>query len=112
MTTCGVGSILPGRNPRSTGGMFYATRTSGTRFPSDLVTMAASHAGDVSGTGYHGNGPSLAARLGEDAEPRYSKHRPDGEARHLGGTGERWQRVPPRAGSRGVPRGSRRHPPC
>lgn len=63
MTKCGVDSILPGRNPRSSGGMFYVTRTSDTRFPSDLITMAASRAGDVSGTGYHGNGQSLADNL-------------------------------------------------
>lgn len=56
MTKCGNESILPGKNPRTSGGLFYVTKTSDARFPSELITFAASRAGDVSGTGYHGNG--------------------------------------------------------
>jgi hypothetical protein len=62
-TKCGVQSIIPGQNPRASGGLFYVTKTSDARFPSDLITFAASRAGDVSGTGYHGNGGSDASNL-------------------------------------------------
>src|SRR5262245_61396531 len=63
MTKCGWDQILPGRNPRSSGGMFYIARTSDARFPADLITFAASRAGDVSGTSYFGNAQNAADSL-------------------------------------------------
>jgi hypothetical protein len=63
MSRCGWQNIIPGSNPRSMGGMFYVTRTSDTRYPSHLITFAASRAGDVSGTNYHNNGQGLANSL-------------------------------------------------
>lgn len=60
MSRCGWDNIIPGRNPRSMGGLFYVTRTSDARQPSLLVTFAASRAGDVSGTGFHGNAQNAA----------------------------------------------------
>ncbi len=60
MSRCGFDSIIPGGNPRSQGGMFYARRTADVRYPSELITFAASRAGDVSGTAYHNNGRNLA----------------------------------------------------
>jgi len=60
---CGGDTILNNRNPRELGGMFYVTRTGDARFPSELITFAASRAGDVSGTGYHGNGQTPADSL-------------------------------------------------
>ncbi|MBL9000376.1 MAG: type II secretion system protein [Phycisphaerae bacterium] len=60
---CGNNSVIPGRNPRTSGGLFYVTKTSDARRPADLITFAASRAGDVSGTSYHGNGGSDASNL-------------------------------------------------
>lgn len=60
---CGFDTIVPGRNPRNLGGMFYVTKTSTPRYPSELITFAASRAGDVSGTGFHGNGQTAANSL-------------------------------------------------
>lgn len=57
---CGWQNIVPGRNAANCGGMFYLTKTSNGRYPSKLITFAASRAGDVSGTGFHGNGQTLA----------------------------------------------------
>lgn len=59
-TKCGWQGILNGENPRSSGGNFYITRTGDARFPADLLTFAASRAGDVSGTGFHGNAQNAA----------------------------------------------------
>ncbi len=63
MSICGFETIIPGVNPRNLGGMFYVARTSDARFPSDLLTFAASRAGDVSGTYFHGNGQDAADSL-------------------------------------------------
>lgn len=68
MTKCGIQSILPGLNPRSSGGLFYITRSSDARFPAELLTFAASRGGDVSGTSYHGNAqnPANSPTAGRD----------------------------------------------
>jgi hypothetical protein len=55
ISRCGNDSVLPGRNPKTLGGLFYLTKSADARFPSDLIVFASSRAGDVSGTGYHGN---------------------------------------------------------
>ncbi|MFZ4575017.1 MAG: type II secretion system protein [Phycisphaerales bacterium] len=62
-TKCGFESVVGGRNPRTMGGMFYLTKAADARYPADLITFAASRAGDVSGTGYHGNGMAIADSL-------------------------------------------------
>jgi prepilin-type N-terminal cleavage/methylation domain-containing protein len=63
MSKCGWQNITPGMNPRNLGGMFYVTKTSDARFPSELITFAASRASDVSGTFFHGNGQNAADSL-------------------------------------------------
>ncbi|MFO0830886.1 MAG: type II secretion system protein [Phycisphaerales bacterium] len=60
MSKCGFDTIIPGGNPRSQGGMFYIRRSADVRNPSEMLTFAASRAGDVSGTSYHNNGRNLA----------------------------------------------------
>jgi hypothetical protein len=40
--------------------MFYIQKTTDTRFPAELITFAASRAGDVANTGYHGNAQTAA----------------------------------------------------
>jgi prepilin-type N-terminal cleavage/methylation domain-containing protein len=59
-TKCGHDSIIGGTNPRTSGGMFYVDNMSEVRFPAELMILAGSRAGDVSGTGYHGNGTTAA----------------------------------------------------
>ncbi|MGQ0627180.1 MAG: type II secretion system protein [Phycisphaerales bacterium] len=60
MTKCGYDSVVAGKNPVSSGGMFYIEKSADARFPSSLITFAASRAGDVKQTGYHGNGSTAA----------------------------------------------------
>lgn len=52
---CGFESVFAGGNPRSMGGMFYVDKNANVRYPSDLITFAASRAGDVANTNYHNN---------------------------------------------------------
>jgi type II secretory pathway pseudopilin PulG len=65
---CGWQNILPGRNPRALGGMFYVSKSSDTRFPAELLTLAASRAGDVMNTGYHGNAQTPADNITPTAQ--------------------------------------------
>lgn len=60
MTKCGYVGMVPESNTLNNGGMFYVTRTGKVRFPSTLITFAASRAADVSGTSYFGNGLNAA----------------------------------------------------
>ncbi|HYE63889.1 MAG TPA: type II secretion system protein [Phycisphaerales bacterium] len=60
MTPCGWDGIVGDRNPMSQGGQFYRTKSTDVRFPSNLLTFAASRAADVSGTGYWSNGRNPA----------------------------------------------------
>lgn len=62
-TKCGFDSVVGGRNPRTMGGMFYLSKASDARFPAELITFAASRAGDVSGTWFHSNGINPADSL-------------------------------------------------
>jgi prepilin-type N-terminal cleavage/methylation domain-containing protein len=55
-TKCGFQGMLPESNSMSNGGVYYLTRTGNARFPSLLITFAASRGADVSGTSFWGNG--------------------------------------------------------
>jgi prepilin-type N-terminal cleavage/methylation domain-containing protein len=57
---CGNETVLKGRNPRASGSLFYVEKSADVRFTSELITFAASRAGDVSGTGWHSNGAGPA----------------------------------------------------
>jgi prepilin-type N-terminal cleavage/methylation domain-containing protein len=59
-TKCGYQGMMPETNTIANGGLFYVTRVSKARFPSFLITWAASRGADVSGTGYFGNGQTPA----------------------------------------------------
>jgi len=55
-TKCGYQGMMSEANTQANGGIFYVTRVGKARFPSDLITHAASRGTDVSGTSYFANG--------------------------------------------------------
>jgi prepilin-type N-terminal cleavage/methylation domain-containing protein len=55
MTRCGFDGIVGDRNPTSSGGQFYRTRTADVRFPANLLVYAGSRGGDVMNTSYWRN---------------------------------------------------------
>jgi prepilin-type N-terminal cleavage/methylation domain-containing protein len=63
VSKCGFDTVIGGGNSRTSGGDFYVMKSADVRFPSDLITFAASRAGDVSGTGYHSNAQTAADSL-------------------------------------------------
>lgn len=60
---CGQDSILANANPANQGGKFYLTRLNEVQFPSDLIILGGSRAGDTSGTSFFNNGRTAANNL-------------------------------------------------
>jgi len=63
ISICGFDSIMPNLYPHNFGGKFFVTHNAEVRRPSELITFAASRAGDVSGTAFYANDETGADSL-------------------------------------------------